>query len=193
MFCPNCGKEIKDGAKFCPHCGKVTEIPVGQQISNTVKKSTTQVQEKLENTTVQAVSQFNGATKRKKIIAAIAAILVLVMVLVMFSSSDINTVKSGHFSFNQNVTVEKGLENFFGSPEWDSKEVGGTHYVYFTGKMSNPQDGSERTMKVTFTVNPKTQHFTITKLTVDGVDHTDSSTSIMKQICAGKKEIYYWQ
>lgn len=21
MFCPKCGKELKDGAKFCPNCG----------------------------------------------------------------------------------------------------------------------------------------------------------------------------
>lgn len=21
MFCPKCGKEIKDGSKFCKHCG----------------------------------------------------------------------------------------------------------------------------------------------------------------------------
>ena len=25
MFCPNCGKEVKDGAKFCPYCGKSLE------------------------------------------------------------------------------------------------------------------------------------------------------------------------
>ena len=22
MFCPNCGKEVKDGAAFCPNCGQ---------------------------------------------------------------------------------------------------------------------------------------------------------------------------
>jgi len=22
MFCPNCGKEVKEGTKFCPYCGK---------------------------------------------------------------------------------------------------------------------------------------------------------------------------
>lgn len=21
MYCPHCGAELKDGAKFCPHCG----------------------------------------------------------------------------------------------------------------------------------------------------------------------------
>ena len=37
MFCPKCGKELKDGAKFCPNCGaKIqaaapkVEVPVSQ-------------------------------------------------------------------------------------------------------------------------------------------------------------------
>ena len=25
MFCPNCGKEVKEGTKFCPYCGKSLE------------------------------------------------------------------------------------------------------------------------------------------------------------------------
>ena len=34
MFCPNCGKEVKEGTKFCPNCGKT----VGLDFSNEVVK-----------------------------------------------------------------------------------------------------------------------------------------------------------
>ena len=35
MFCPECGKEIKDGAKFCPYCGS----QIGEQKKGSAKES----------------------------------------------------------------------------------------------------------------------------------------------------------
>ena len=34
MFCPNCGKELPDGAKFCAHCGKAVRTTYIESTSN---------------------------------------------------------------------------------------------------------------------------------------------------------------
>ena len=36
MFCPDCGRELKDGAKFCPGCGKPLNIQENE-IKNSVE------------------------------------------------------------------------------------------------------------------------------------------------------------
>lgn len=32
MFCPKCGKQVDDGAKFCPACGE--PLSVGKKVEN---------------------------------------------------------------------------------------------------------------------------------------------------------------
>ena len=38
MFCRNCGKEIKDGAKFCENCGTPV-MAAAEQAQNTAEES----------------------------------------------------------------------------------------------------------------------------------------------------------
>ena len=38
MYCPNCGAEVKDDAKFCPKCG--SNVNESEQTENTVNSST---------------------------------------------------------------------------------------------------------------------------------------------------------
>lgn len=73
MFCPKCGKEIKDGSKFCKHCGS-----------------------ELKNKQPDAVAPINTSTsdddRNKKIIIAvlIAAIVILAVVFVGFGTGLFN-------------------------------------------------------------------------------------------------------
>jgi|GEM_PF-2288907 len=37
MFCPNCGREVKDGTKFCPYCGTKINLVSGQLLKETAR------------------------------------------------------------------------------------------------------------------------------------------------------------
>ena len=83
MFCPKCGKEIKDGSKFCKHCG--SEIKS--------KKNVTSTPNKVNN-------QSSGDEKNKKIIIGVlvVAIVILAIVFVAFGTGLFN----GNHSTNTN-------------------------------------------------------------------------------------------
>ena len=36
MFCPNCGKELSDNAKFCAHCGKPVIVQDQQSVHQSI-------------------------------------------------------------------------------------------------------------------------------------------------------------
>ena len=76
MFCPKCGKDIKDGSKFCKHCG--SEIKKN--------KNGTSVPNKVDN------AQSGGDEKTKKIIIGVlvAAIVILAIVFVAFGTGLFN-------------------------------------------------------------------------------------------------------
>lgn len=75
MFCPKCGKEIKDGSKFCKHCG--SEIKS--------KKNVTSTPNKVNN-------QYSSDEKNKKIIIGVlvVAIVILAIVFVAFGTGLFN-------------------------------------------------------------------------------------------------------
>lgn len=76
MFCPKCGKEIKDGSKFCKHCGSDVKK----------NKNGTSQPNKVAN------AQSGGDEKTKKIIIGVlvAAIVILAIVFVAFGTGLFN-------------------------------------------------------------------------------------------------------
>ncbi len=76
MFCPKCGKEIKDGSKFCKHCGSDVKK----------NKNGTSEPNKVANT------PSGGDEKTKKIIIGVlvAAIVILAIVFVAFGTGLFN-------------------------------------------------------------------------------------------------------
>lgn len=74
MFCPKCGKEIKDGSKFCKHCG------------SKIKPKTP------EATQTHVSTQTSNDDRNKKIIIGvlIAAIVILAVVFVGFGTGLFN-------------------------------------------------------------------------------------------------------
>ena len=73
MFCPKCGKDIKEGSKFCKHCGS--------EIKNKSSPSVSVV-----------TTSSNDDEKTKKIIigALTAVIVVLVILFVVFGMGLLN-------------------------------------------------------------------------------------------------------
>ena len=57
MFCPNCGKELPDGADFCPSCGK----PVEGSGANTVHEAFEKASAAAETLAGQAMDAVNSA------------------------------------------------------------------------------------------------------------------------------------
>ena len=86
MFCPKCGKEIKDGSKFCKHCG--SEIKS--------KKNVTSTPNKVNN-------QSSSDEKNKKIIIGVlvVAIVILAIVFVAFGTGLFNGNHNTNTNNNQ--------------------------------------------------------------------------------------------
>ena len=74
MFCPKCGKEIKDGSKFCKHCGSKIKPKTPEAAQNHVS------------------TQTSNDDRNKKIIIGvlIAAIVILAVVFVGFGTGLFN-------------------------------------------------------------------------------------------------------
>lgn len=98
MFCPNCGAEMQEGARFCPKCGKELKLPSGGATPvETVKTENTE-------STVNAASTVNTSTamppvgadvtaKLKslplaKIFAAAVGVLVVLFIVVSIVTAD---------------------------------------------------------------------------------------------------------
>ncbi len=180
MFCPQCGKQIKEGAVFCPFCGKkIVQAPAAAEPAQ-------------PSAPVSGVRE-NSFGKTPKIVAAVfGAIIVLIFIIVACGSSDIDTVKASHWSSStKNMTIGKAFDNFFSDGQWEEREVNGNHYVYFTGKCADTQDGSDSEIKISFLVNTKTKSTKVVKCQIDGVDYTSSGGDIVRQICNGQNSIQY--
>ena len=91
MFCPKCGKEIKDGSKFCKYCG------------NEIKQKTN-----VANNTVEKNPTSNTKNRNEKILIGvlIAAIAVLAIVFVSFGMGLFNNSSDDQGS----VAVDKPSE-----------------------------------------------------------------------------------
>lgn len=38
MYCPNCGKELLEGAKFCPDCGEKIEVEMSATVNDVAEE-----------------------------------------------------------------------------------------------------------------------------------------------------------
>lgn len=81
MFCPNCGKQIKDNIKFCPECG----APTGKKPSGDHKKGTEPLGANpklaVKLPTVKADSSFlAGKNLKRAILPAAAVVLVIILI-----------------------------------------------------------------------------------------------------------------
>lgn len=81
MYCPHCGAELKEGAKFCPHCGsdETTGWADGAEFSN---EELPDYNEIVEN---EFGVDANGKKVRKQNpLCAIAAVIIIVFFVLGF-------------------------------------------------------------------------------------------------------------
>lgn len=78
MFCPKCGKELPDGAKFCPQCG--TAILSKPQQPSDLEPSTF-IQDHNESQQGSAILPKRNSNSWKVIMGTIAAIIILIAVI----------------------------------------------------------------------------------------------------------------
>jgi len=191
-FCTKCGAQLGEGAKFCVHCGEPVNsenrVPVNvDSPPNHNQDIATQGYSSSEEFSIDKALQW--VRKNYKLVGTV--LIICVSLLIMMPSSDVSTVKNGTFAFNQSVKVGPAFDKFFGDTNWESKEINGKHFVYFTGKCTDMQDGSEQLCKISFEVYPKNKTFRVVKVQMDGNDVTGVSNQMLKEIVAGNKTIHY--
>ena len=190
-FCTKCGAQLGEGAKFCVHCGEPVNsenrVPVNvDSPPNHNQDIATQGYSSSEEFSIDKALQW--VRKNYKLVGTV--LIICVSLLIMMPSSDVSTVKNGTFAFNR-VKVGPAFDKFFGDTNWESKEINGKHFVYFTGKCTDMQDGSEQLCKISFEVYPKNKTFRVVKVQMDGNDVTGVSNQMLKEIVAGNKTIHY--
>lgn len=97
MFCKNCGKEVADGLKFCPACGGAMEE------TTPVYDATPQAYG------AQQKTGFALDAQKKKLIAIVAAVLVVAILAIIFIPKLFGGVKSAEDLAIK--AVEANLEN----------------------------------------------------------------------------------
>lgn len=77
MFCKNCGKNIRDDAKFCPYCGSTTApVDHGEEAAPVLPTQPVQTEQPAQETSGEAV--LTGRKKRRGLgVLAIVAVLAL--------------------------------------------------------------------------------------------------------------------
>ena len=78
MFCPECGKEIKDGAKFCPYCGNQI-VPVAINESSKGASDTSAVNSAVEKVKSISHSTWIGLGATVLAVAVVAAIVLAII------------------------------------------------------------------------------------------------------------------
>ncbi len=80
MFCPKCGKQIPDGAKFCPGCGNKVQISGGN--AQQVKKLDRDVQQIMTpETGYQQPQNTRKAGNKNRMITIILSIVLAILIL----------------------------------------------------------------------------------------------------------------
>lgn len=97
MFCPECGKQIKDGVKFCPKCGK--KIPEEASEQKTVpekeqKPPTIQAKHEVESPQPGLPSEQQPRPQPKQKSKAVPILIVLILVVLAVGISTIIYVNS---------------------------------------------------------------------------------------------------
>lgn len=191
-FCTKCGAPLGEGARFCVQCGEPANVgnkaPANEGLRASGNQDTgTQKSSFSAGFSVDMAMQWI----RKNYKLAGIALAVCVFLLILVPSSDVSTVKNGNFEFNQSVKVGSAFEKFFADTNWESKEINGKHFVYFTGKCTDMEDGSEQLCRISFEVYPKTDSFRVVKVQMNGNDVTMISNQMLREIVAGNKTIHY--
>ncbi len=101
-----------------------SSVNFGDQVSQFSEK--VESKEKLNEATTRVEEDCQSGDIKKhgkyKFSKIFFGILMLFYLASLFSgdSPEIEMVKKGHFKDYPNVTIEKGIDNFFGSPKWES-------------------------------------------------------------------------
>jgi flagellar biosynthesis protein FliQ len=135
MFCPKCGKQLSDGARFCSECGSTVTIPVATQQQG---QQGQQMQQPASGASRGGVS-FNPAKGLPMIGVGIAVFIACSIIQAVFGSSmfSLSYVPSrvgilGAILINLTwwpgwlvtaISILGGIGTMFKSPEAEKKEL----------------------------------------------------------------------
>lgn len=177
MFCPKCGAELIDGAKFCQKCGARADVPAA---SAEILR-----EDAASQPTAAPVDRSKKQKKSRKAPVMILLAVVLVVIAGVFISMNwdpidyVATAKVYQpFANSQGLpyTCEEVLDKYLVSAQWEELEPeGDLHYV----KISGTAKGTERKLALTIQIVPNPDDpdgclFTPCMASVDGETTTDT-------------------
>ena len=142
MFCPKCGAELIDGAKFCQKCGARADVPAA---SAEILR-----EDAASQPTAAPVDRSKKQKKSRKAPVMILLAVVLVVIAGVFISMNwdpidyVATAKAYQpFANSQGLpyTCEEVLDKYLVSAQWEELEPNGSLFTLYTAAI----DGVETT------------------------------------------------
>ncbi len=147
MYCPNCGSEVMEDAKFCPSCGLEIKLPRDEEKSEGSRES--QASENANGVMgfINGWSKWSTSMKLVSLIACCCVALIIISALMGAFSSNNNSGVFDETNEGRNITLVK--ESTSGYAFISSGEV--VYYYDVRGVLLNiPKDPTGFTFETTF-------------------------------------------
>ena len=148
MYCPNCGSEVMEDAKFCPSCGLEIKLPRDEEKSEGSRES--QASENANGVMgfINGWSKWSTSMKLVSLIACCCVALIIISALMGAFSSNNNSGVFDETNEGRNITLVKESTSGYAFISSDGDEV----YDYsLKGVLINiPSDSTGFTVRSTF-------------------------------------------
>lgn len=106
MYCPNCGNNLEENAKFCQKCGTSVSIPnmsASQQSVNTAPS--------MQQAVYGANPTTTATSKKNNIILIALGVVVVVLVLMLISMQSKNSsLETQMYNYENRNSVDKTID-----------------------------------------------------------------------------------
>ena len=122
MYCPNCGKEVIDNARFCPHCGAELATGAAHSSEKSNKADSVGLIDKIKQSKIVTTILGMSAEQKKKVVTisaiSAASLVVLIAVIVVIVSVSTNIFKEKKVSAVELGATAAEVRKVLGKPDY---------------------------------------------------------------------------